>query len=1060
MRISSLLSTTALYSAAASGLFAALTATAEAQSVSAAATETGDSDAPPLQTSPPPAEEAQTGEIVVTGSRIRRTDLESAVPLVAISGDAFYQTGRSSIGDVLNDLPSLTSTFSQSNSSRFLGTAGLSLLDLRGLGTERTLVLVNGRRHVAGDILNNAVSTDINTIPTDLIERVEIVTGGSSAVYGSDAISGVVNFILKDHYRGLQLRGQGSISQYGDAGNYYLSALGGVDFGDGRGNIALNVEYAHQNDFYASARKDYRHADGFITVDTDPFDAVNGSDGVPDNLFYRDIRSGTFSNGGTFLSYLGGDSYAPFLFQPDGTLIPQTGQAVGLPPLPSYIGGNGSTFREGRQLGLLPKLDRYSANLVAHFEISEAFVPFIEAKYVRTDSLGNASGPFFFSGGTTGSPRERFFTDNPYLTDQARGIIRDFYGDTSGAFDAEGNPIPNGINDADEQGFTFIRNVVELTNREEAARRETYRIVAGIRGKFNTDWGYELSANYGEFVENTRILGNVNLQRFLLAIDAVDAGRVQTGTPNGQIVCRASIDPAARIAYEGATDPVFAAGQLATDVAACVPINLFGEGNITDAARRYLLQDSFARGKITQFVLSGFVNGDTSEWFNLPGGPIGFAIGAEYRRETVSYRQDQATAAGLTFYNALPPFTPPAFEVKEVFGEVRLPILKNVPFFQQLSMNGAFRVADYKGATGTVASYGGGVEWAPVADLRFRANYARAVRAPNLVNLYSPLGQNFALVNDPCSARNIGTGSTTRPANCAAAGVPAGYDFVYQQSLAFQSGGNQALKAERSDSYTLGLVFQPRVLRNFALTVDYFDITVNKVITSPNAQDILDACYDAADLNNQFCGLFTRNAGPGLGPRGEIPGQILENSLKVIPLNYAKLKVRGIDFDASYSRKLGNIGDLSLRGIYTLSLQNDTFLSPTDPNRANQQLLELGFPKHEFTIDTALKTGPLTIGYKVRYIGKMVLNEYEDTFSKQGRPPQNADYADRRFYPDVAYHNIRFDIQVKDRMNFYAGVDNVTNRKPPLGLTGSGFGSGIYDNVGRLFYAGAVVKFG
>ncbi len=989
------------------------------------------------------AKETDDVDIVVTGSRIRRPNLESTVPITSISGDEFFQTGKTSIGDTLNELPALRSTFSQSNSTRFLGTAGLNLLDLRGLGTQRTLVLVNGRRHVAGDILSNAVSPDTNTFPTDLIERVDIVTGGNSAIYGSDAIAGVVNFVLKDHYQGVQIRGQGGISQEGDAGSYYISALAGTNFAEGRGNVAINFEYARQNDFYASGRKNLRNNQGFVTVDSDPPGAVNGSDGVFDTRFVTDIRSGLYSNGGTFLSSLSDGAYTPYLFTPSGDLVRQTGTRVGLGRFPSYIGGNGDNFRGGTQFGLSPKLERYSANLIAHYEISEAFVPFIEAKYVRTDSLGNSSGPFFFSGGTTGSPRERFRTDNPYLSPQAAGVIRDYYGLT---------PDQN-------TSFTFLKNAVELTNREEKARRETYRAVGGVRGTFNDDWNYEVSANYGEFRENTRLLGNVNLQRFLLAIDAVDSGLAAGGAATGNIVCRSKVVPSARIALEGLTGAAaaYAQGQLANDVASCVPINLFGQGKITDAARNYLLQDSVARGKITQFVGSAFLSGDTSQWFSLPGGPVGFAVGAEYRRETASYDQDAATAAGLTFYNSIPPFNPPAFEVKEAYAELRLPLIKD-SFINELTLSGAGRVADYKGSAGTVYSYNAGVDFAPVRDLRFRANYSRAVRAPNLVDLFTPLGQNYAPgFSDPCSSDNIGKGSSTRAANCGAAGVPTTYNFEYQQSLAFLSGGNNALKSEKSDSYTVGGVFQPRFVPGFSLSVDYYDITVNNVITAPSAQDIVDACFDAASLNNQFCKLFSR-AGAGGGPRGEEPNQILENSLNVIPLNYAKLKVRGIDFEANYRRKLG-FGEFNFRAIYTLALQNDSFLNPVDPNRADQILEELGDPKHSFNINTSLKMGAFTIGHKLRYIGKMVPNQYEDAHSKQGRAPQNADAFPIVYYPERWYNDVRLDIDATEKFNFYLGIDNVANEIPPYGLTGVGGGSAIYNNIGRFFYFGAVAKF-
>ena len=683
-------------------------------------------------------------DIVVTGSRIRRPNLESTVPVTSVGGEEFFETGNVSVGDALNDLPALRSTLGQSNSTQFLGTSGLNLLDLRGLGTQRTLVLVNGRRHVPGDILYNANSPDVNTIPTDLIERVDVVTGGSSAIYGSDAIAGVVNFVLKKDYNGLQIRGQGGISKYGDAGAYYTSLLAGKNFADGRGNVAINLEYARQNDYYASGRPNLRQQNGFVTVDTDPADAVNGSDGNPDAVFYKDIRSALYSNAGTFLSYTGGSFYAPYIFQPDGTLAPQTGTRVGRPPFGSFIGGNGDNFRDGTQFGLSPKLDRYSANLVAHFEVSPALEPFVEAKFSRTDSLGNASGPFF-----TGAIGETFSSQNPYLSNQARDIIGAYYSIYGDYYDAAGNPGANGVPDAQElnYGFSILKNVVDFGNREEKGRRDTYRIVTGIRGDLGSNVNYEFSINYGEHREKTKITGNVNLQRYLLAIDAVRDG-------SGNIVCRAKIDPTSASPYGGAIDPAFAASQLANDIATCVPVNLFGSGNVTQAARDYLLTDSRARAKLTQLDITGFVSGDTGSFFNLPGGPVGFAVGGEYRRETAFYDQDDFTQTGLTFYNGIATWKSPKFKVKEAFGELRFPILKNAPFFEELTLSAAGRVSDYKGRTGTVYAYNAGLDWAPVRDIRFRANYSRAVRAPNLSDLSFPLSQNYSLVSDPCALDN------------------------------------------------------------------------------------------------------------------------------------------------------------------------------------------------------------------------------------------------------------------------------------------------------------------
>ena len=1055
-----LLGTTVLQSAAVTGALI-LSQPAMAQDAApepvAAAPEPADvAAAPALDCAVTPNADGCTA-IVVTGSRIRRPNLVSTVPVTTVGGEEFYETGNVSVGDALNDLPALRSTLGQSNSTQFLGTAGLNLLDLRGLGTQRTLVLVNGRRHVPGDVLFNANSPDVNTIPTDLIERVDVVTGGNSAIYGSDAIAGVVNFVLKKDYSGVQLRGQAGISKYGDAGAQYLSVLAGQNFADGRGNIAVNLEYAHQDDYYGSGRPNLRQANGFVTVDTDPSSAVNGSDGNPDRVFFKDIRNALYSNAGTFLNYLGGSFYTPFIFQPDGTLAQQTGTRVGRPPFGSYIGGNGDNFRDGTQFGLSPKLDRYSANLVGHFAVSDAFEPFVEAKYSRTDSLGNASGPFFT--GATGSPREFFSSRNPFLTDQAREIIGSYYSIGGDYYDATGGGGPNGVPDALEQdfGFSILKNVVDLGNREEKGRRETYRVVAGVRGNFNDDWQYEISANYGRHRERTKITGNVNLQRYLLAIDAVDQGEFNGGAANGNIVCRAQIDPAARVAFEGALDSTFAASQLAADVAACVPVNLFGAGNISSAARNYLLSNSTARSRLTQFVVNGFVSGDTSQFLNLPGGPVGFAVGAEYRRESAFYDQDNFTQSGLSFYNAIPTWNSPSFEVKEAFGEVRLPLLKDVPFFHDLTVSAAGRVSDYKGSTGTVYAYNGGIDWSPIRDIRFRANYSRAVRAPNLSDLSFPLSQNFALIGDPCALDNRNT--TLREANCLAAGVDPAFNFIYDSSIGFQSGGNPNLKEETSDSYTVGAVIQPRFLPGFSLTVDYYNITVNDVITSLSAQSVINACYDQADINNQFCDQFQRFAGPGVGPRGEVPGQILEGSLSVVPLNFAKLKVRGIDVEASYRRQIGRIGELSTRLVYTRSLENASFLNPIDPGRGNTANGELGSPKNAFNLDVDLKTGPLKIGYELRYLGKMTIGAYENYFSYQGRDPENADFTDEVYYPEVFYHDVRLSFDATKRFNMYLGVDNLFNKNPPLGLSGIGDGSGIYTNRGRYMYAGVVAKF-
>ena len=1014
---------------------------------------------------------ASTNTIIVTGSRIRQPNLESANPIAVISGEQVFETGNLSVGDQLNDLPQLRSTFSQQNSTRFLGTRGLNLLDLRGLGTQRTLVLVNGRRHVGSDVLSNGVSVDTNTIPIDLIDRIDIVTGGASAVYGSDAIAGVVNFILKEDYDGIKVRGQGGVSSRSDAGKQYASVLVGKNFADGRGNIAINGEYSHSSPFYASNRTTLKANNNFVVTDTDPAGATNGSDGVFDRTFYKDIRSGTISLGGLVAAFQN-PTTAPcgknvsaftctFLFQPDGSLVPESGTRIGIGPNGNFQGGNGYSGREGKLIALSPDLKRYSVNLIGHFEISPALVPFIEAKYTRTSAFGSQSGPFFSQGTTLGDPggRERIRLDNPYLSTQARSLLTSqFLGttvnpNTGAALSATALAAQQAAIAAGTFRFNLRRNWLDFGIRDEDIKRETYRIVGGLRGDFNDDWHYEISANYGEHKETNIIRGNVNVQRYLLAADS-------TRDASGNIVCRSKLDPANTISFV-TTNPLSAGDdpRLAGDIAACVPLNPFGAGNTTQAAKDYILVDSRANGKITQLDLLAFVAGDTSGFFNLPGGPVSFSVGGEYRRETLRYDLDDLTQAGYAFYNAIPSFGAPSFKVKEAYGEIVVPVLRDRPFFQDFTLRANGRIADYKGATGTVYAYGGEAVWKPVEDITLRGTYARAVRAPNLSELYSAQGQNFApSFLDPCSARNIATGSTYRQANCAAAGIPSSYDFVYLQSLEILSGGNPGLKEETSDSWTAGVLLQPRFVPGLSISVDYYNIKVKNVIQSVAAQDIANLCYDSPTLNNVFCGLFQRNGPAGPGPAGEQPYQILEGSLLQSSANFAKLKTRGLDTQVDY-RHAFDFGELQVSAYWTHVFENSSFNDPTDPTFADSVLDELNDPTDAVKGNASLKVGKVTFGYQLRWLDAMYLNTYEDYNSINGLPPQNADYAPIKKYPDVWYHDIRVGLDVNDQFNAYLGVDNVFNRLPPYGLTGVGEGSGIYDNYGRYIYAGFVAKF-
>ncbi|WP_294120774.1 TonB-dependent receptor, partial [Sphingomonas sp.] len=500
------------------------------------------------------------------------------------------------------------------------------------------------------------------------------------------------------------------------------------------------------------------------------------------------------------------------------------------------------------------------------------------------------------------------------------------------------------------------------------------------------------------------------------------------------------------------------------------------------AQRDYLLKDTVSIGKTRQFDVSGFVAGDTSTFLNLPGGPIGFVLGGEYRRDDLFYKQDDDVSLGYTFYNAIPTFDAPASKVKEAFGEVRIPIVKDVPFLHELEVSGAVRVSDYSiGNTGTVWAYNASGIWSPLDGLRIRGNYGRSVRAPNQVELFSPFGQNFAPgFGDPCSSINIGAGSANRAANCAAAGRPGGtdatinpstdttpaafptpYDFRYSSSLEIRSGGNPSLEAETSDSYTLGFVATPKFIPGLSVSVDWYKITVNKVITGVAAQTIVNNCYDLA-AGNSFCDLFTR-APAGGATSGEQEFRIIEGSLIQGPVNFAKLLAKGVDIEVAYRGQIGSIGKIDTTLRYTHVLDLSTYLNPTDPGRKNvivgKHGGELGDPEDSFNWQTNLKTGIFTFGYQLRYLAKMYVNTYEDQNSVQGRTPENEDFAEFNKYSARFYHSVRVGADITKDYNMYLGVSNLTNAKPPSGLTGIGGGSGIYDNRGRFYYAGIVAKF-
>jgi outer membrane receptor protein involved in Fe transport len=972
-------------------------------------------------------------EVVVTGSRIASRNLDAPTPVTELSGEELLKTSVVSVGDILNDLPSMRGTFTSANSTRFIGTAGVNFLDLRGLGSERTLVLQNGRRHVSGT--DGSLQVDTNMIPVDLIERVDVVTGGASSIYGSDAVAGVVNFVLRQNFEGFRANVQHGLSGESDNDNSFASFTAGRNFAEGRGNIAASVEWAKEDAFSQADRDETRQRQLFIVQSADPT-GVN-SDGNPDRIFVTDVHSIHLTEGGSFIpAFQAGAAAVPaatrlraengqprvFNFNTDGTLSETNYGRDFRPFAANSDGGTGTTLR--RYGDMTPEIERVAFNTLGHFDFADAATAFFEAKFVQSDTLAFlTAGPSFnqtvsaSAAGSVGSGALVVRLDNPFLPTATRTQIAAM--------------LPAGATQ-----FNLNRNNLDVGVRGEDTTRRTMRGVLGLRGDLTEHLNYEVSVNYGETEVETDVLNNRFERNIRLAVDAARA-------TDGTIVCRARLNASGVVTQTG--DPV---------IDSCVPANVLGDGNVSQAARDYINGDSTFDATITQEVASGFLSYDTGGWFELPGGPIGAAIGAEYRKESSESLYSDDVTQGLTFLNAIQPLDE-EYSVKEAFAELRLPILSDVPFAEELTITGAYRAADYSlENTSTVTAWNGGLQWAPVSDLRFRASLGQSVRAPTLGDLFQPLTQNFATVRDPCDVINISSGSPTRAANCAAAGIPAGFinTVARAQTIEIRSGGNSGLVEEQSRSFTVGTVIQPRWVPGLAVTVDYYDIEVTDVINSVTAQQILDNCYDAASLNNIFCPLVFRDPATNLffaNGNGPIGGGVLQSTL-----NYASRKARGIDAEIAYAFEWDNVGRFNARWLGTYVRQRDNFPFLDQPNRADQLLEELGDPKYAFNFDLGYARDKLEITYGMRWLESQYVDFIENIRFVSGFPPTNPDFSDIAWTGSVMYHDLRVGYEFSDSISAYVGVDNISDEMPPLGLTGTGAGSGIYDNTGRFYYAG------
>lgn len=885
-------------------------------------------------------------------------------------------------------------------------------------------MLVNGRRVVAS--LAGSATVDLNVIPTQFVERVDILTGGASSLYGSDAIAGVVNFVYKQDFEGIEANAQAGITQRGDDERFQLNLTGGTSFADSRGHLMVHLGYSREDGVLSRERPNT------FTDDFDGFLATGDPTqyGVPVEPFYS-----SFAPQGTFVA--GGRT---FTYSPTGALQPcfTSNGATCSSSLGTGVGPNGFNRQFFRTIAV--PVERYLLALTGEYEVFDGVNVFWEGTFNRTTSSREIEPFALSSDGSTGvypagggMNIENFVTrdwDNNASTPNTTQIVVNPLVPTA---------IVNVATDTNGDGLRnlgFSRRITEFGSRLGSTDRDFMRFVVGLQGDFlDSRFRWDVSYNYGQVQENQISSGQVNVVNFRNALAVQpDYNNVD---PLRDYIC---VDAQAR-------------------AAGCVPANIFGAGNIEQAAVNYIQAQGTYQTDISQQVLQGNISGSL---FELPAGDVGLALGVEWRKETSASDNDALTNQGLNGGNLLPD-TSGQFDVYEAFAEVRVPILADTPFFELLEVGGAARVADYS-TVGTVWSWNVTGTWAPVSDVRIRGTYARSVRAPNVGELYAGRSQTFPSgLTDPCKGITA-TDSSAVAVNCRAApGVSAnitanGGTFGQTQSdiqgISGFNGGNSALGEETATSWTVGAVIQPRsieALSNFTATVDYYDIKVEDVIASFGRQFILDQCYKQG--NPIFCPLVIRRpTATTVNSAGSI------EFINAFQVNAATLATQGIDATLSYHTGLGLLaGDqITSRIAYTHVIKNDyTPLagSPVDPSAG-----EIGTSKDRFTANLAYSTDDFRLAFTGTYIGSAV---EDDQFCSSRGQAVGCFKQGSEFYLDtqVQYNASEF-------MQIYVGADNLLDNNPPnllsgtpSNVTGTDTAADVYDVFGRRFYIGARVTF-
>jgi outer membrane receptor protein involved in Fe transport len=920
----------------------------------------------------------EPGQILVTGSRIARPDLESASPVASVTGETISLTGTLTLEELINDLPQVIP--GNNRTSNNSGGEAFATLDLRGLGPNRTLILVDGERIAPSSTTG---SIDISQIPTALIKRVDVVTGGATAVYGSDAIAGVINFVLKDDYEGLELTAQNEISQDGTGYNFAVQGVFGGNFDEGRGNIAVAVQY-YDRDAVGQGRYDYSRTsgalgvvDGVLRVIDDPADlgatgAVIFAGGSGTNPFGTVVSNANnpFRNlstnpgvGNNFTAFdndcnpatagtaVNGGSLS---FDANGALRPSsTGGRCQIPV------GNSSRYSFADQNYLLIPFDRLNISTIGSYEFSDKTDAKLFLSYAKTTSVVNLA-PTPAAGGTG-------FTipvDSPLIP-----------ADLAAALASRPDPTAP---------FAFNRRFGETGPRVGTNESQQLQARVIVNHELSKDWNVSAVASYGRTDFDTYSVGNINS---VAANQGLRGCRNSAGVVNGPGV-----------------------------LPGCVPIDIFGRDTLTPAMVTFLQTDTYDFSEFEQVRAAVNLTGTL---FELPGGPAGIAVGAEYRKDTGTSIPDDAKQRGeIIGFNASQPIAG-SINVKEVYGEIRLPVLGGDGFPELLAFEAGARYSDYS-SVGNLFNYKFAVEFAPFELIRFRGTYNKAARAPSVFELFQNGDQGFPGYSDPCNQINGGRNTAFCQAQFTANGanpsLVTGFAQNNSQVQAFAF-GNPNLSEEQAETFTVGAVIAPSdfPLGNFSLTVDYYDITLSDRIAAQGAQFFLNQCYGQQILT--ACDRVVRSS---------TDGQVISVNTTLVNGD-TDLKTSGIDLSVNWSFPLF-AGNLSIQELLTwvdsYNIAGTEFVDTADAG--------IGAITSEWASTLQVLYRQERFSGQVRWVYKSGGDQSGNLFGNE---------ADAGFFtprvPDLHVIDLSLRYDVSDKFSLTGIINNVLDEYPEQTATGT-----------------------